>query len=57
MSEVQDEIDAVKSVYLDDVIAEGSGHDGSMWLEVRWAGFEIFALIDVLANLLSFSFF
>jgi hypothetical protein len=35
MSEVQDEIDAVKSVYLDDVIAEGSGHDGSMWLEVR----------------------
>jgi hypothetical protein len=32
---VDDEIDAVKAVYLDDVISEGSDKDGSRWLKVR----------------------
>lgn len=36
MTEVDDEIDAVKAVYLDDVVSEGSGKDGSRWLKVRY---------------------
>ena len=36
MTEVDDEIDAVKAVYLDDVVSEGSRKDGSRWLKVRY---------------------